>query len=173
MYVLCVYYICIMYVLCIPGEKEQILERNMLFYITFLDFMEKTSSFSKTQVGSYFEKYKTLTPLHFCSKLFILDPFGPQGSPVTSQKMPGFVNFPILSTPLKSPPQKFSKFPIFNFLIHFLQRLLTLSIFWPWGALWRHIRFQVLNIFSFCVHYRIPHPKICLNANFQLPSPFS
>ena len=43
----------------------------------------------------------------------------------------------------------------------------------PRGTLWRHRWYQVLKMFLFWVHYRIPHPKISLNANFQLPSPIS
>ena len=118
--------------------------------------------------------------------------------------------------------------PIFNFLVQFLQNLLTFGTFWapgehcdvtggtrlwkfsyswvyhriphpkislnanfqlpspisskfiniwhflgPRGTLWRHRWYQVLKIFLFWVHHRIPHPKISLNANFQLPSPIS
>ena len=65
MYVLCMYYVCIMYVLCIPGEKEQILEINVsYFFIIFLDFNEKTLKLTSTptEVGSYFETFMTLTP---------------------------------------------------------------------------------------------------------------
>ena len=122
-YVLCMYYVCIMYVLCIPGEKEQILERNRLFFITFLDFKGKA-----LKLTSYFERFKTLTPsLDFCWKLFTFDPFGPQGSPVTSQKMPGFVHFPILSTPSNSPPKN-----LYNANFQ-LSSPLTIGTFWVLG----------------------------------------
>ena len=41
------------------------------------------------------------------------------------------------------------------------------------GPLWRHRWYLVLKCFLVWVHHRIPHPKISLKINLQLPSPFS
>ena len=49
----------------------------------------------------------------------------------------------------------------------------------PWhflcrnGTLWRHRGYLVLKMLWVGVHHRIPHPKISLKINLQLPSPFS
>ena len=41
------------------------------------------------------------------------------------------------------------------------------------GTLWRHRWYLVLKCFLVWVHHRIPHFKISLKVNLQLPSPFS
>ena len=41
------------------------------------------------------------------------------------------------------------------------------------GTLWRHRWYLVLKCFLVWVHHRIPHHKISLKVNLQLPSPFS
>ena len=67
--------------------------------------------------------------------------------------------------------------PSFSFLFHLMEKLLTFDLFWGYfGPKWttrRHMGAPILEIGNFRLHNRILHPKISLNAKFQLFIPFN
>ena len=75
------------------------------------------------------------------------------------------------------PMPKLVYMQIFDFLFHLLGKLLTFYPFYgtfgPKLIMWRHRMGKHLKIWKFRHHYRIPHAKISLHANFRLFIPFT
>ena len=115
-------------------------------------------------------------PSPFSSKLLTLGTFWASGDHCECHRwyLALFEMFLSLSAPSEFPTSKLVVNANFQFPNTFSSKVINTCHFLGLrGTLWRHRWYLVLKCFLVWVHHGIPHAKISLKVNLQLPSPFS